>query len=376
MVANEILTRLLEFANHVLPEEASRTPGAQPFLLPQRVLVVPSHFIGDNILLTPFIRHLRENLGGSARLDVAATPAIAPLYETLPGIDCVHIEKRGELRNPKSFLEQEGYDTLIMCRYAPLWAHAAVRAEVPQRVGYDLERLGIHRLKRWGQSLTHTIPSTSMFDEQPQVEIYLDILRHLGMQAGDNRLICRLTPADHQRAEALLAGASRPRILIHAGSGSPGKNWPLPHWEQLLTVLQRRFDPVFVTVGGAGEKGLYAQWEERYPFINLCGQTHLRESVAVLERMDLVITLDTSVAHMAALAGTPRLVVLYGPTNERQWRPRVKPGTVLEQVHLDLACRPCPARTCEHKSCMKELSVGRVLLAVERACEQNPLPQP
>lgn len=372
MVANEILTRLLEIANQVLPEEEPLLPEAGPFRLPERVLVVPSYFIGDNILLTPFLRNLRRNLGPGTRIDIAASPPMVPFFETFPGVDDVYVEKQGSLRNPRAFLESRRYDTVIMCRYAPMWARAAVRAGIPQRVGYDLERLGIHRLKRWGQSLTHTIPSTSMFDSRPQVEIYLDILRELGMAVDGNNLQAGLTHDDYRTARKLLPHTDQLKVLIHAGSGSPGKNWPAEHWENLLTVLNRRWNPLFVAVGGSAERGLYQSWEQDFDFVNLCGGTNLRESIAVLSHMDLVITLDTSVAHMAALAGVPRLVVLYGPTNHLQWKPVVTADTLLRQVHLPLECRPCPARTCEHRQCIKGLSVGQVLLAIEAIMREKP----
>ena len=384
-VANHIMSTLLEIANQVLPEEETLLSETQPFVIPKRALVVPTRFIGDNILLIPFLRNLSHNMGPLGQLDIVATPATASLYRALPFIKNVHVEMV-ELKNPRLFLEEHGYDTLIMTRYAPMWAHAAIKCDVPQRVGYDLERWGIHRLQRWGQSLTHTIPSTSMQDERQQVDIYLDILRSLGMQIFDEELSCTLTDEDHEKAQALLGTlpGGRPRVLIHAGSGSPGKQWPIENWDQLLGILAERYNPVFIAVGGESEKSLYKVLEEQFDFYNFCGQSNLCESLVILNQVDFVISLDTSIAHMAAMAESPRLVVLYGPTNHAQWRPWIKndpvrcpdasepPVTLLQQVYLNLACRPCLARTCEDKKCIFEVSPEHVLMAVEKILAERP----
>lgn len=376
MVANEILEKLLSWTNQILPQ--STDEPLSPFQKPARVLIIPSLFIGDTILMTPFLRNLRQGLGPQVRIDMVSRPATHPLLETLPWLDHVYAEKVLK-RQHKTFLETQGYDTLFFGRYSLTWGHAARRAKISQRIGFDLARLGIRGLKAWGRCLTHSIPSTSLIDPRPQVEIYLDILRHLNLPVHETHLECRLLPDDHQQAQTLLqnsswqASSSRPRFVIHAASGSPGKQWPSLYWRQVLEQLQADYDPIWIATGTAAEAKLYQPWEGETPLLNLCGQTSLRETIAVLQQVDLVITLDTALAHLAALAGTPRLVVLYGPTNHNQWRPWIQAGTQLRQVFLELPCRPCPARTCNHKCCLQDLAPERVIAAVYSCMQASPL---
>jgi heptosyltransferase-2 len=379
MVANEILQTILSWANRVLPDPGEpASPDLPRFQKPKSILIVPSKFIGDNVLLIPFLRNLRRSMGPSTRIDLVTTPVLYSLYETLPWLDHVYLEKRHQPANPRLFLEVQGYDTIFFTRYSLYWGTAARQARLPQRVGFDLERLGIHGLKHWGRCLTHPIPSTSLFDRQPQVELYLDMLRMLGFSVADSHLECPLREADYTRAENLLRPAlagkpkGTPRILVQAASGSPGKQWPDENWRQLLRLLHTWLAPVFIVTGSQREQDTYTEWKREFPLLNLCGQTSLRETLAVMQRMDLVITLDTSTAHLAALAGTPRLVVLYGPTNQAQWHPQIQSGTVLRQVCLDLPCRPCPARTCEHRSCLRQLGVASVMAAIQDCYREKP----
>ncbi len=369
MLANQILNLMLSMTNRFFDEVplplAYQTPVFQK---PESVLLIPSLFIGDNVLLNPCIRNLRRNLGKNARIDVMSPPAVYPLYETMPWVNHVYVEKKHRPNHPTDFLRAHGYDTILFFRYSLFWSNAAQRVGISQRVGFDFERIGLHGFKHWGQRLTHAIPSRSLHDPRNQCEVYLDILRHLNLPILDKHLEPHLTQSDYQFAEHLLqhAAKDRPRILIHAACGSPGKQWPAENWNRLLSLLDRRWQPTFIASGSAKEATVYQKWVKQFDFLNLCGKTTLRQTIAVLQKTDLVITLDTSIAHLAALAGTPRLVVLYGPTNQAQWRPCVRAETHLEQVCLELPCRPCPARTCGHKSCLKQLPVAQVMQAIQR----------
>jgi ADP-heptose:LPS heptosyltransferase len=376
MVANEILEGLLFLANQVLADKEPTDGGLNlPFRKPKAALIVPSLFIGDNVLLTPLIRNLRRNFGPDTRLEIVCPSVVKPFHETLPWLDAVHAEKNGATRNPVLFLKSQAYDTIILCRYSFTWANAALRAEIPQRIGYDLERLGLQGFKHWGRCLTHAIPSTSVFDQRPQVEIYLDLLRQLGLNAENPIPECVLTEPDHQKAEQLLEGSrNTPRILIQAGAGSPGKQWPIENWQAVLAGIRQYWPQAdFFAIGGKREQTLYLEMEQQFLLHNFCGKTSLRESIALISRMDMVITLDTSVAHLAAVAKVPRLVVLYGPTNHAKWRPNTPADSVLSQVFMDLPCRPCMARTCAHKSCLKLLPARQVLQAIQDAFQQKPL---
>lgn len=380
MVANSVLRGVLELVNHFIPpEEALPSSSLLASQVPRKVLVIASRFIGDCILLTPFIRNLFQNMRlahpqGESQIDLVATPLTANLFENLPGIDRVLIEGRDIEPSLQVFLEAQQYDTMFLCRYAPFWESAGHQTGVSQRIGFDLERLGIPGLKRRGRWLTHVVQSGSIYDTRPQVEIYLDMLRTLQMNVRETHLECFLTKVDIARASQLLENRpQRPRILIHATAASPGKAWGTEQWSSLL---QRLPEPATVIAsGGEGDRQFYdaLSADSGATLLNLCGLTTLRESMALMAQVDMVITLDTAVAHMAAAVGVPRLIVLYGPTNHEQWIPWVRPETVLKQVTLGLPCQPCMARTCLTKRCLRQLPVEIVHQAVEQSFEEKPL---
>jgi len=95
----------------------------------------------------------------------------------------------------------------------------------------------------------------------------------------------------------------------------------------------------------------------------LLGRLTLKQLVAVLQDVDLMITVDSGPMHIAAAVGTP-VVALFGPTDPVRTGP-LGPGRILRR---ELPCSPCLRRRCQIDDtyrCMRDLSVAEVLGAVQ-----------
>jgi ADP-heptose:LPS heptosyltransferase len=371
MFPNPLLNAMIAGLDRLLPSRSFREDGE--FQLPRHALVITPKYIGDNILLTPLVNNLYLNLPEDGAVDVVTAENLLPLYHRVPAVRAAYADGHWGLPQAVSFLKEQAYDTVFFCRYSLFWAVAAWRAGIPQRIGFDLERLGSQKLRHWGRLLTHSIRSTALGDPRNQREIYLDMLGHVGLEVFDDGPVCSLQPIDWLRPRRLLDRLPpHPRIVVHAGSGSPGKKWPLAAWGKLLRMLHRAEPSVFITVGSRQERATSEALRRDAPIVNLCGETTIPETIALLSQVDLVITLDTAIAHMATLAGTPNVVVLYGPTQQAKWRPWTHPDTRLEQLYIAaLPCRPCVARTCLHRSCMAKLTPEMVFLTARRCLVQR-----
>ena len=110
--------------------------------------------------------------------------------------------------------------------------------------------------------------------------------------------------------------------------------------------------------------------------INLAGETSLRETCALYRRTALLLTVDSSPIHIGAAAGVPKIVGVFGPTNEKQWGPHFSPGTGdFRPVFIDLPCRPCYAKVCSHNNCRMLLTAepGHLSPRVKRDLPQSTL---
>ncbi|HJZ82466.1 MAG TPA: glycosyltransferase family 9 protein, partial [Pyrinomonadaceae bacterium] len=92
----------------------------------------------------------------------------------------------------------------------------------------------------------------------------------------------------------------------------------------------------------------------------------LPEVTALASRARLFIGNDSGIAHIAAAAGAP-CVVIFGSSNVKHWRPwTTQPNEVVLE---EMACQPCPGYFCaefEKPECILRVPVERVVGAIDR----------
>ena len=111
--------------------------------------------------------------------------------------------------------------------------------------------------------------------------------------------------------DAITSGAT----LIHPGSGSRGKNWPMERFAELGRRLEALGHRV-AWVRGPAEPDLPAE----IPPEQVIDQPSLRALAATLAQSRVFIGNDSGVSHLAGAVGAPTLV-LFGPTSASVWRP-------------------------------------------------------
>jgi ADP-heptose:LPS heptosyltransferase len=114
--------------------------------------------------------------------------------------------------------------------------------------------------------------------------------------------------------------APRRGAIVHPFSGSPRKNWPLARYRELLDALRTR---------------LSAEWCAG-PEDDLPDAIHIPDLYELARRLagaQVFIGNDSGIAHLAAAAGTPA-VVLFGPTDPRVWAPRGPRVRVLKGTEM------------------------------------------
>jgi len=210
--------------------------------------------------------------------------------------------------------EQGMGDTILFARYVPLLAQAG--AKVVLEVQTELKPLlshleGVTSVVARGEPLPP-------FDVQcPMGSLPLAFKTELagipvgalGLRASQDRI---------EKWRPRLDQLARPRIAI-AWAGNPAqpndrnRSMPLPAFQPLLSAEAR-----FVSIQRDLRAG-NAEWLAREPRITHVGGEldDFADTAAVIALVDLVISVDTSVAHLPAAMGTPLWVLLaYSP----DWR--------------------------------------------------------
>ncbi len=171
--------------------------------------------------------------------------------------------------------------------------------------------------------------------------------------------------ADETLAEAGLDG-SRPLVGINPGASSPHKQWPPERFATVANVLP---DVDWVILGGPGEVEVAQQvaGEVKTPHLVTAGRTSLKQLVAVISRLDALVTADTGPMHIAAALEVPS-VALFGPTDPAKTGPF---GDIHRVICHPQDCSFCKRKpTCRDYHCMLAITPQEVADALAEVLQR------
>lgn len=289
----------------------------------RKILVFRGGALGDFLVTLPALAALRQRWPG-ARIELVGNAAAAQLAVARGLLDAAHSQHdarwaalHGDPSLPPAFAAWlAGFDLVInywpdpdgeLRRRFPMSASqtflsaAAMPARAPAAAHYcaPLRALGIERREMWfrlnpaGPALV-AVPSRG---------------------AHDN---CNGTPASGGPT------LSNP-IVIHPGSGSPRKNWPLENWRTLAEQLPAPVSVILGEAEPADSSRAFFPPDTRF-LIN----RSLEDLVAHLSRARLFLGHDSGISHLAAACGAP-CVLLFGPTDPALWAPPAPNVRVLQR---------------------------------------------
>jgi ADP-heptose:LPS heptosyltransferase len=162
----------------------------------------------------------------------------------------------------------------------------------------------------------------------------------------------------------------RPWVVVSrkAGAFTPNKDWPNERWNELIARLTASAS--VIEVGAA--VGLQATTSSRR-YIDLRGETNMRQYCAAISLADLVISPATSAIHVAAAYHVPSITIMSGFEHPQNSAYRSH-----EALYHPVPCSPCWLRTpCPFDlKCLRAIEVNTVLdraTAVLRRSAMNQL---
>ncbi len=323
----------------------------------QRLLVRAPNWVGDAVMSLPVLAGLQK-LFPQANLTVLAARRVAALFQNLPGVTEVvpYPVGRGKWR---VLWDLRGrFDLALALPNSLESALGLWLVGVPVRVGYaaDARR----------PLLNLAVAGRRSLNGLHQVYYYLGLLRALGEIDNFTPPTLYLRDLEVAVAGQMLADAAPgdgPLVGLSPGAAyGPAKRWPPEQFAALGRELVKEFGARLVLLGGREEAPVARLVQEQVglPVLNLVGKTDLRQALAVLSRLQLLITNDSGLMHAAAALQVP-LVALFGSTDPQATGPFGALATVLRHP---LPCSPCLQRTCHlGYACLDAIKVEEALAA-------------
>jgi heptosyltransferase-2 len=330
-----------------------------------KIVVRGANWIGDAVMTIPALRALRSAYP-DASIDLYTRQWAEGVFRDADFVDEVIPinSKHFFIQAPE--LRSRRFDLAILFPNSFESALVARLAGIPQRLGYATQ----HR----GFLLTDRVQVPDWKARVHESRYYLNLVESIS-GTGSVDLDPSLPVSGHRRraGKELLRsnGVGENALVIGFGAGSTNslaKRWPAENFARLADLLTENYGAAVVLLGAGNEADVSTSvtMAARSNLIDLTGKTDLGTATALLSELDVFISNDMGLAHIAAAVGTPTIVI-FGPTNDVTTRPLGRKVVIIREP---VECSPCMLRECpiDHR-CMTRISPERVFETAAKMLE-------
>jgi len=329
----------------------------------RRIAVLNLGSIGDNVLMSAVMADLRSQYP-QAKITVFAGGTNYSLVQLIEGVDFVirvpvtkPTKARRLIRDTGSFdvLFDFGPWPRLNAIYSS-FVNASFRAgfKSPQQL-----RHFVYDLK---------VPHSS---ELHEIDNYRNLIR--SFYTGTSHQPTLIVPANEEIDAAIAKFGSY--CIIHPWPGgykSHMKQWANERWAALMRAIESQFDCLVVTGGPSdiAEARELHRLLQQSPVcgtvVNVAGTYSLAQTVRLIQKAKLVISINTGISHIAAALQKPQ-VCIQGPTNAKRWAPYSTSTIVVTPStgtfgYLNYGFEYHRAK----ENCMDNISVQDTLIAIEK----------
>ncbi|MBI1806350.1 MAG: glycosyltransferase family 9 protein [Ignavibacteria bacterium] len=298
----------------------------------KNILVVRQHDqLGDMLCVIPLLRALRSHFP-NAHITLIASLVNYEVMRNHPYLDDVlSYDKRRfiasflQLWNFIHTLRTRQYDLAVV----PCTVSTSVTSDVLAWLSRAKVRIGAKSLQYRQNPTAFCFTTTVDLRWEPtsrrhQTLRNLDILEPIGLTTEDLMLVIGLTEAEKGFAREFLAPLRKKhRVLvgIHPGAGKVANRWSPGNFASVANRMSKEYDVGIVVTAGPMDDEVLLEMQKglQCPF-ELIQDQPIRRVAAMINELDLFVTNDTGVMHIAgALSAT--VLALFGPTDPLEWAP-------------------------------------------------------
>ncbi len=297
----------------------------------ERILVIAIRSIGDVVLITPLLSQLKKR-HPHATLTILVDGPSSQVLANNPHLDKLIVINRA-LSKQSSWhtrwrqwvnlvleLRRQQFDRVIDLFSGPRSAILGFLTGASERYGEDFSR----KIR----GMLYNYPISIIRDGRHLIEQKHDLLRPLLGAIDSQELMLELFLTEQERSQGKkILGIDEKdgvkRIGLIPSAGSRWRVWPAERFADVADALVEMYGTEIVLLGGLDDSSICRQIAERMKHkpLDLSGKTTLRELMAVLMELDLVIANVTGPMHLAVALSRPKVIGLYGAADTVQYSP-------------------------------------------------------
>ncbi len=305
-----------------------------------RLLVIRTSAMGDVALTTPVLSGFRSQYP-DIELVLLTRASFGPFFTSIDGLRLFFpdFKKRhkgfsGLVRLFRDLSRDGQFDYVVDL-------HDVLRSKV-LRLFFRLSGVPVTVIDKGRSEKRAIISGKQKTRLKHSVERYCDAFSKAGFP---------VTPAKGPwiipSAEAIMKTGSMTDKKLNIGVAPFAKHklkmWPEENMIRLLGLISEKHNTKFWLFGGYDESERLAAFQSRIDdSVNLAGKLSLDEELAFMSKLDLMIAMDSSNMHMAALVGN-RVISIWGGTDPLSgFSAWMQPDNFSIRIPSEeLTCRPC-----------------------------------
>ena len=285
---------------------------------PKSICILRLSAIGDVTHMVPVVRTIQK-YWPNTELTWIIGKNEASLVNDIPNIEFVEFDKS---KNFNSFnnifrkMKSRKFDALL-CAQVSFRANI-ICALIPAslKLGYDKSRSKNFHSFFINQCIKVT-------PQQHTLDSFFSFIEYLGLKNREMNWGYNIPKEAHEFANQHLA-RDRFRIIISPCSSHPLRNWGEKHCAAVADYANQSLGAQVILCGGSSARekrvGLNIERHMQTKALNLIGKDTLKKFLALLQRVDVLISPDSGPAHMATGLGTP-VIGLYAASNPKRSGP-------------------------------------------------------
>ena len=323
----------------------------------EKFLIIAPSWIGDLIISQSLLKYLKKEYP-NCQIDMIVRPELTNLAKMMPEVkniyplDIKHKEfgliKRHILAKE---IKKHLYSTSIILPNSFKSAIIPWLANIPIRIGYNRE-LRLFLLNKKYSLIKHKDSMVNRYLKLADGS-YSDVIRPSLLINGDSsKLISR---------KYLINNSKKNIVLCPEAEYGSAKRWPINKWMQLANFYKEKDYNVYFLGKNKSLETKYQNILKKDSIISLLGKTSLEEAAYILSIVDLVVTNDSGLMHIAASVNT-NLISIFGSSSPFYTPPLMK-DQFGEVIYKALTCSPCFKRECplQHLNCLNNISSEEIL---------------
>lgn len=301
--------------------------------LPKRILVIRLQAMGDMVATLPYVQYLRNALPPSVTIDFLTREETESIPRSIELFDNVYAIGGG-----RNFKKQLVYAALMLPRLL------LRRYDVVIDMQNNLISRTVRKMimpKAWSE-----------FDRFSPVaggERFRLTVEAVGLAAikADNHFRLKNTQLGMELLEKNGYDNGQMLVLINPAGAFTTRNWNMNNYVEFARLWMNEFPAARFLVMGTSfiaAKAALLQQQLGDRLINLVEQTTPSEAFAILQHVDLVLSEDSGLMHMAWCSGVPTLA-MFGSTRSDWARPLGEHTFFVDSS--DLPCGNCMLADCK-----------------------------